>query len=147
MIILYSHSKPKNGEICYDPDLYNENDEGGPICLTIDKVEETFFKTEFKNELPNMEVQAPELPEEIPEVIEIIDGLEEDSFDPDSFTAPPFIPKGKGICVCSCVYVLFYRHSRHILNNHCNRTGSVFSLLTHLKLIQTAQFKLVLVSK
>ena len=115
MIILYSHSKPKNGEICYDPDLYNENDEGGPICLTIDKVEETFFKTEFKNELPNMKLQSPELPEEVPEELpeippEVIDGLEEDSFNPDSFTAPPFIPKGKD----TYQYMLFYRHSRHI---------------------------------
>ena len=86
-------------------------DESGPICLTIDKVENTFFKTEFKNELPVMEEATedtlPELPEDLEIILppEILDKLEEDSFNPDSFTAPPFVPKGKRILTS---------HSRHI---------------------------------
>ena len=41
----------------------------------------------------------PELPEDLEIILppEILDKLEEDSFNPDSFTAPPFVPKGKRI--------------------------------------------------
>ena len=86
--------KPKNGEICYDPDLYNEGDEGGPICLTIDKVEDQFFKTEFKMKLPQMEFEEVDLAEDVPPELKLPELTEEDSFDPDSWTHPPFIPKG-----------------------------------------------------
>ena len=49
----------------------------------------------------------PELPEDLEIILppEILDKLEEDSFNPDSFTAPPFVPKGKRILTS---------HSRHI---------------------------------
>ena len=86
--------KPKNGEICYDPDLYNEGDEGGPICLTIDKVEDQFFKTEFIVKLPQMEFEEVEQPVELPPELKLPELPEEDSFNPDSWTHPPFIPKG-----------------------------------------------------
>ena len=41
----------------------------------------------------------PEVPEDLEIILppEIIEELEEDSFDPDSFTAPPFVPKGKNM--------------------------------------------------
>ena len=62
--------------------------------MTIDKVEDQFFKTEFKMKLPQMEFEETELTEDVPPELKLPELTEEDSFDPDSWTHPPFIPKG-----------------------------------------------------
>ena len=65
--------------------------------MTINKVEDQFFKTEFMLKLPLMEFEEIELPEDVPPELKLPEDHElpeDDSFDPDSWTHPPFIPKG-----------------------------------------------------
>ena len=65
--------------------------------MTIDKVEDQFFKTEFIVKLPQMEFEDVQLPKDLPPELklpELPELPEEDSFNPDSWTHPPFIPKG-----------------------------------------------------